>query len=79
MCTVPVTLNYKTVLYRFGDVTNPEGMPCSPYQPFVVVLKKLFLKKQISPFALNFERHNFADVVYAQTATLHTKVRKVKS
>jgi len=63
MCTVPVTLNYKTVLYRFGDVTNPEGMPCSPYQPFVVVLKKLFLKKQISPFALNFERRNFADVL----------------
>jgi len=36
--------------------------------------------KQISPFALNFEHCNFADVVYAkqQHYTL-TKVRKVKS
>jgi len=45
-------------------------------------LKSNFLLRsnKISPFALNFERRNFADVVYAQTATLHTtKVRKVNS
>jgi len=24
--------------FRVGDVTNPGGMLCSPYQPFVVVL-----------------------------------------
>ena len=56
---------------RVGDVTNPGGMWCSLYQPFVVVLKKLFLQKQKYSFTLNFERCNFADVVYAQTATLH--------
>jgi len=28
-------------------------------------------KKHISPLALNFERRNFADFVYAQTAKLH--------
>jgi len=46
---------------------------CSPYRPFVVVLKKktISLKANIS-ISLNFERCNFADVVYAQTATLHT-------
>jgi len=37
----------------------------------VVVLKKM-LKKQIAPFALNFECSNIADIVYAQTARLHT-------
>jgi len=36
------------------------------------VLKKQFISNKISPFALNFERYNFADIVYAQTATLHT-------
>jgi len=25
------------VHFRVGDVTNPGGMSCSPYQPFVVV------------------------------------------
>ncbi len=30
----------------------------------------------ISPFALNFQRRNFADIVYAQTETLHTKLKK---
>jgi len=45
------------------------GMLCSPYQPFVVVL---FFKSKISSFALNFECCNFDNVVYAQTATLHT-------
>jgi len=49
-----------------------EEAHCSPYHSFVVVLKKQFLQKKISPFALNFEHHNFADVVYPQTATLHT-------
>jgi len=49
-----------------------EEARCSPYQPFVVVLKQRIIQKKISRFALNFERHNFADVVYAQTATLHT-------
>jgi len=46
-----------------------------------MVLKKRFLQNQISSFAFNFERCNFADVVYAQIARLHmiTKVRKVKS
>ncbi len=33
----------------------------------------------ISPFALTFQLRNFADIVYAQTATLHTNVKKVKS
>ncbi len=33
----------------------------------------------LSLFALNFQHHNFADIVYAQTATLHTNVKKVKS
>jgi len=51
-----------------------EKACCSPYQPFV---KKQFLQKKISPFALNFERRNFADVIYAKTAT--TKGKKVKS
>jgi len=37
----------------------------------LLVLKKLYLYKQISSFGLNFERCNFADVVYPQTATLH--------
>jgi len=41
------------------------------YQLFGI-LKKLFLQNKIDPFALHFERCNFADVVYAQTATLHT-------
>jgi len=59
-------------ILRVCDVTNPGGMSCSLYQPFVVVLKKQFLSKKISPFALNFESCNFADVVYVQTATLHT-------
>ncbi len=36
------------------------------------------VKDNIS-FALNFEHRKFADVVYAQTATLHTKVKKEKS
>ena len=33
------------------------------------------VKDNIS-LALNFEHRNFADVFYAQTATLHTKVKK---
>jgi len=41
-----------------------EEAHCSSYQPFVVVH---FCKSK-----LIFERCNFADVVYAQTATLHT-------
>jgi len=57
---------------KVSDVANLGGSLCSSYQPFVVVLKNDFLKKQISPFALNFEPCNFADVIYAQTATLHT-------
>jgi len=40
-----------------GDVTNPGGSLCSSYQSFV---------------GLNFELCNFDNVVYAQTATLHT-------
>ena len=31
------------VHFRVSDVTNPGGMSCSSYQPFVIVLKKLFL------------------------------------
>ncbi len=31
--------------------------------------KRLFKR---SPFALNFQHHNFADIVYAQTVILHT-------
>jgi len=38
---------------------------------FMGTLKCDFYKKK-SPFALNFKRRNFADVFYAQTATLHT-------
>jgi len=52
---------------RVGDVTNPEGSSCSSYQSFVVVLS---FKSKYLP--LNFERCNFDNVVYAQTATLHT-------
>jgi len=51
-------------MYFFGFVMSLTREEC----PVVVVV----LKKQISPFALNFERCNSADVVYAQTATLHT-------
>jgi len=58
--------------FRVSDVTNPGGSSCSSYQPFVVVLKKRFLNKQTSPFDFHFEHCNIADVVYAQTATLHT-------
>ncbi len=43
-----------------------------PYQPFAVGDAILVLQKTISPFALNFELRNFADVVYAHTATLDT-------
>jgi len=34
------------VNFRVGDVTNPAGMSCSPYQPFVVVL---FFKRKYLP------------------------------
>jgi len=34
---------HRYVDFTVGDVTNPGGMLCSPYQPFVVVLKKLFI------------------------------------
>jgi len=64
------------------SLTREEACVVSPYQPFVVVLKKRFLEKQISPFALNFECCNFADVFYCMLKQQHytlTKVRKVKS
>jgi len=33
--------------FRVGDVTNPEGMSCNPYQLFVVVI---FFKSKYLPF-----------------------------
>jgi len=47
-----------------------------PTSRLLKYLKSIFLK-QISPFALNFEHCNVADVVYAQTTLTH--IRKVKS
>jgi len=49
---------------------------CSSYHPFVVVLD---FCKRIS-LCFDLERRNFTDVVYSQTATLHTnKVRNANS
>jgi len=59
-------------MYILVILLTCEEAHCSSYQRFVVVLKMQFLYKQISPFALNFERCKFADVIYAQTVTLHT-------
>jgi len=37
------------VHFRVGDVTNLGGSLCSPYQPFVVVLKNDFFKSKYLP------------------------------
>ncbi len=56
-----------SVTYQTREVTR-----CSPL-PVVFVGNKLpEFKKTISTFALNFQRRKSADIVYAQTATLHT-------
>ncbi len=56
-----------SVTYQTREVTR-----CSPLPVVFVGIKLPEFWKTISPFALNFQRHNSADIVYAQTATLHT-------
>ncbi len=53
--------------YQTREVTR-----CSPLPVVFVGIKLPEFKKTISPFALNFQRRNTADIVYAQIATLHT-------
>ncbi len=46
-----------------------------PLSSDIFTLKGWSIRKTVtttSPFELNFQHHNFADVLYSQTATLHT-------
>ncbi len=59
-------------LSGFVTYQTREVSRCSPLPVVFVGIKLPEFKKTISPSALNFQRRNSADIVYAQTATLHT-------
>jgi len=50
-------------------VSDPGITHCSPLPVVFEGIKLPEFEKTISPFALNFQRRNSADIVYAQTET----------
>ncbi len=66
------TCSWGQGLSGFVTYQTREVSRCSPLPVVFVGIKLPEFKKTISPSALNFQRRNSADIVYAQTATLHT-------
>jgi len=65
------------VYFRVGDVTNPRGMSCSPYQPYVVVL---FFKSKYIPLLRTLSVVTLIMLfMLKQQHYALTKVRKLKS
>ncbi len=63
---------FKGVVDFFDKRPDYVLVLCSPLSVIFVGIKLPEFEKTISPFALNFQCRNCADIVYVQTATLHT-------